>query len=98
MEPDLIKRTTEAINQLNDSYRMDRYLTMAAATASFILLFYIAIRAFAGPNPEVALIVSFFGASGFLTIAIFRLAYFYNDGKKLLTEAVRAEIKRMNGQ
>lgn len=95
-EADLIARTTVAIKELNSIYWLDRHLTMTAAVASFLLLFYIAVRAFSHADPPIALVASFFGASGFLTVAILRIAYFYNDGKKLIAEAVRAEISRMS--
>ena len=94
MSDDLMQRTVVALENLNRLYRIDRYLSMGAAFASFLLLFYIAYRAFSQINPPWQLMVSFFGASGFLTAAMLRIAYFYREGYKLVAEVVRSEISR----
>lgn len=94
MDSDLMERTLKALEHLNAMYRVDRYLSMAAAVASFLLLFYIALQAFEKTEVRWELLASFFGASGFLTVAMLRIAYFFNEGHKLIAQIVKAEIDR----
>jgi hypothetical protein len=92
MDKDLMERTLSAINRLNGSYRIDRYATIAAALAIIGLLFYLALKAFSGPNPQWGLLGLFFGANGLLTVAMLYLTKPYNEGFKLLSELVRHEM------
>lgn len=92
MDQDLMERTLRALDHLNTIYRPDRYLSMAAAVASFMLLLYIAWRAMAQHSADTALIVSFFGATGFLTLAMGQIAYFFREGFRLISQIVKAEL------
>ena len=98
MEGDLLDRTLKALDHLNRIYRLDRYLSMAAAVASFLLLFYIAVEAFTRREPKIELIAPFLGAGGLMTAAMMRIAFFFNEGRKLIAEIVTAELGRKPGQ
>jgi hypothetical protein len=65
---------------------------MGAAVAILVLLFYLALKAFSGPNPDRQLLAYFFGANGFLTGVMVYLTKPYNDGFKLLSAIVHHEL------
>jgi hypothetical protein len=98
MNGDLMERTLQALDRLNKTYRIDRYLAMAAAVLSFALLFYIALMTFTSSGANWGLLAGFFAASGLLTAAMIRIAYFFNEGYKLVAQVVKAEIDRSAGE
>ena len=90
---EVLNLTMVALERLLNLFRVERYIHLVLAVASFLLLLYAGVQLVVNKVLDRSILALLFGASGVFTAASFRTTYFFNKGFKLIDDLIRSLLK-----